>query len=238
MKLVIPRIGLCLDGHSQRDEFFRRNVRQVGHHTLEVADLFEYANVLTEYVDVQLHAVPPRSRRSSSRVPDFPASTKLISIPRTARTASSFREPNSVSCPRSKRTRDSLVRPERAATSLWCSLRAFRRAATASPSSMSVFISELYLTPPLYTKTYVIPISLILRLLPTLRIRRLTDSQRRWLSISATSAQLPVVQNASTTLRKSGMLDSARPTTSSRRNLCSSRSLLRHPACRRYSELA
>src|SRR6202044_1183296 len=137
VKLVVPRVRFGADGHRQRDEVLRRHVWNVSHHALEVADLFKNANAATEDVDIQLQA-PPRSRRSSSRVPEAPTSAKLISRPNTASTARSLREPNSDTCPRSKRTRDSLAMPERRETSLWFSPRAFRLVETASPSSASV----------------------------------------------------------------------------------------------------
>src|ERR1700691_4704023 len=137
VKLVVPRVRFGADGHRQRDEVLRHHVWNVSHHALEVADLFKNANVTTEDVDIQFQA-PPRSRRSSSRVPEAPTSVKLISRPSTASTASSLREPNSDTCPRSKRTRDSLVMPERREISLWVSPRAFRLVDTASPSSARV----------------------------------------------------------------------------------------------------
>src|ERR1700685_3596281 len=136
VKLVVPRVRFGADGHRQRDEVLRHHVWNVSHHALEVADLFKNANVTTEDVDIQFQA-PPRSRRSSSRVPAAPTSGKLISRPSTASTARSLREPNSDTCPRSKRTRDSLVIPERRATSLWFSPRAFLLIETSSPSSAS-----------------------------------------------------------------------------------------------------
>src|SRR6266851_5866966 len=139
VKLVVPRVRFGADGHRQRDEVLGRHVWNVGHHAFEVADLFKNANVATEDMDIQLQA-PPRSRRSSSRVPEAPTSVKLISRPRTASTARSLREPNSDTCPRSKRARDSLVIPERRATSLWFRPRAFLLVETASPSSASVCI--------------------------------------------------------------------------------------------------
>src|SRR6202789_1967723 len=116
-KLVVPRVRFGADGHRQRDEVLRRRVWNVRHHALEVTDLFKNANVATEYLDIQRQA-PPRSSCSSSRLPEAPTSVKLISRPSTASTAKSLREPNSDTCPRSKRTSDSLVIPERRATSL------------------------------------------------------------------------------------------------------------------------
>src|SRR5580692_12899894 len=139
VKLVVPGVRFGADGHRQRDELLGRHVWNVGHHALEVADLFKNANMATEDMDIELQA-PPRSRRSSSRVPEAPTSVKVISRPSTASTASSLREPNSDTCPRSKRTRDSLVMPERREISLWVSPRAFRLVDTASPSSARVCI--------------------------------------------------------------------------------------------------
>src|ERR1700733_9241270 len=139
VKLVVPRVRFGADGHRQRDEALGRHVWDVGRHALEVADLFKNANVATEDMDIQLQA-PPRSRRSSSRVPEAPTSVRLISRPRTASTARSLREPTSDTCPRSKRTRDSLVIPERRATSLWFRPRAFLLVETAAPSSASACI--------------------------------------------------------------------------------------------------
>jgi hypothetical protein len=57
-----------------------------------------------------------------------------------------LREPNSDSCPRSRRTRDSLARPERNATSLWLSFSTFRRAATDSPNSANVRMIVIFIT--------------------------------------------------------------------------------------------
>src|SRR5438309_9647980 len=88
VNLVVPRVRFGADGHRQRDDVLGRHVWNVGHHALEVADLFKNANMATEDMDIQLQA-PPRSRRSSSRVPEAPTSVKLISKPSTARTASS-----------------------------------------------------------------------------------------------------------------------------------------------------
>src|ERR1035438_991134 len=139
VKLVVPRVRFGADGHRQRDQVLWHHVWNVSHHTLEVADLFKNANVATEDVDIQLQA-PLRSRRSSSRVPEAPTSVKVISRPSTASTARSLREPNSDTCPRSKRTRDSLVIPERRETTLWFSPRAFRLVETASPNSANVCI--------------------------------------------------------------------------------------------------
>ena len=68
VKLVVPRVRFGADGHRQRDEVLGRHVWNVCHHALEVADLFENANMTTEDMDIQLQA-PPLSRRSSSRVP-------------------------------------------------------------------------------------------------------------------------------------------------------------------------
>src|ERR1700691_3848752 len=146
VKLVVPPVRFGADGHRQRNEVLRRHFWNVGHHAPKVADLFKNANVATEDMDIQLQGPPPRSRRSSSRVPETPISVKLISRPRTASTAKSLREPNSDTCPRSKRTRDSLVIPERRETSLWFIPRVFRLLETASPSSASVCICDVYIT--------------------------------------------------------------------------------------------
>lgn len=90
VELVVPRVRFGADGHRQRDEVLWHHVWNVSHHALEVADLFKNANVATEDVDIQLQA-PPRSRRSSSRVPEAPTSVKVISRPSTASTARSLR---------------------------------------------------------------------------------------------------------------------------------------------------
>src|SRR5271166_721218 len=133
VKLVVPKVGLRSHGHGQGYELLRGDIGNVAHDALEVANLFEHSDVLVEDMDIELHA-PPRSRRNSSRVPAAPTSVKESSSPSTARTASSLREPNSVNCPRSNRTRVSRVSPVRLATSRWLNLRALRLAATASPS--------------------------------------------------------------------------------------------------------
>ncbi len=52
MKLIVPRVRFGADGHRQRDQIFRRHVWNVGHHALEIADLFENANVAAEDVDI------------------------------------------------------------------------------------------------------------------------------------------------------------------------------------------
>ena len=136
VKLVVPGVRFGADGHRQRDEVLGCHVWNVGHHALEVADLFKNANVATEDIDIQLQA-PPRSRRSSSRVPGsnlgeghFKAEYREH---RQQLSGAKLRHLSPL-----KAHRDSLVIPERKATSLWFSPRAFRRAETASPSSASV----------------------------------------------------------------------------------------------------
>src|SRR5690606_26211994 len=96
-------------------------------------------NFAPQHVHEQAHAPPP-SRRSSSRESEAPISTNRSSIPRMARTASSLREPNSGSFPRSKRDNVSWEIPARAATSPCFRPSERRRVATASPSSTSACI--------------------------------------------------------------------------------------------------
>jgi len=85
---------------------------------------------------LSIHLMPDFAQGATHQgCPIPPTSLKIISMPSTARTASSLRKPNSVSCPRSNRTMVSLVRPQWAATSRWLNLRALRLAATASPIS-------------------------------------------------------------------------------------------------------
>ena len=62
----------------------------VGHDAVKVSDLFKHADVLTEDMDIQLHAVPPRSRRNSSRVPDFPTSVKVSLQPKNSEDSQQF----------------------------------------------------------------------------------------------------------------------------------------------------
>jgi hypothetical protein len=85
-------------GIVKETRFSGANVWNLGHHALEVADLFKNANVATEEMDIQFQA-PPRSRRSSSSVPEAPTSVKLISRPSTASTARYFCVVASDSCP-------------------------------------------------------------------------------------------------------------------------------------------
>src|SRR5581483_1268014 len=125
-KLVVPDPGLRSDWHRQRNEVLDGCVRQIGKDAFEVAVRFQNGNFTTEHVDREFHA-PPRSRRSSSSEPDMPVFTNVTSMPSTASTARSFREPNSETCPRSKRRSDSGVIPACSATA-FCFSRSSRLA--------------------------------------------------------------------------------------------------------------
>src|SRR5205807_10499169 len=94
MKLIIPYIRFCADGHGKRDEVFRRNIWKIGQHAFEIAHWLKNSNVPAMHMNIQPQALL-RSRRSSSSEPDVPTSLKFISSPSTASTDKSLREPNS-----------------------------------------------------------------------------------------------------------------------------------------------